>query len=396
MAASKTLTKKKKVTTKHAPDFLLITMIILIVGFGVVMVYSASHYHGMTNFGDPFQFAKTQLIVGIGGIGAMFFVTYFFNYRILANIKVAGLLYAISLGLALSLFIFGKTVNGATRWIQIGPIQFQPSEVVKIGVIIMLSAYVLKFRKQLDRLPYLIIGGLIVVVPTIIIAMENLSSAIVVAFVGLLILFVSTPKVWYYIAGLVLLTVAVMWIYYIAVNNVELGGFLGEIFKPYRLDRIRIWQDPWLDPIGGGYQPIQSLYAIGSGGLFGTGLGQGVQKLGFLPEPHNDIIFAVICEELGLVGAALLLLAYAVLVLRGFTIAAHANDFFGALVATGISGMIAIQVLINVAVNTNTIPTTGMQLPMVSYGGTALLILLGSLGLLVNISRTASIGKPKD
>lgn len=396
MATSKTLTKKKKVTAKHAPDFLLITMIILIVGFGVVMVYSASHYHGMTNFGDPFQFAKTQLLVGVGGITAMFFVTYFFNYRILANIKVAGLLYAISLGLALSLFVFGKTVNGATRWIQIGPIQFQPSEVVKIGVIIMLSAYVLKYRKQLDRLPYLIIGLLIVGVPAIIIAMENLSSAIVVAFVGLLILFVSTPKVWYYIVGLVLVAVAAIWIYYIAINNVELGGFLGEIFKPYRLERLRIWQDPWLDPVGGGYQPIQSLYAIGSGGLFGTGLGQGVQKLGFLPEPHNDIIFAVICEELGLVGAALLLLAYAVLVLRGFTIAAHANDFFGALVATGISGMIAIQVLINVAVNTNTIPTTGMQLPMVSYGGTALLILLGSLGLLVNISRTASIGKPKD
>ena len=187
-----------------------------------------------------------------------------------------------------------------------------------------------------------------------------------------------------------------MWIYYIAVNNIELGGFLGEIFKPYRLDRIRIWQDPWIDPVGGGYQPIQSLYAIGSGGLFGTGLGLGVQKLGFLPEPHNDIIFAVICEELGLVGAALLLLAYAVLVLRGFSVAAHADDFFGALVATGLSGMIAVQVLINVAVNTNSIPTTGMQLPMVSYGGTALLILLGSLGILVNISRTAAIGKPKE
>ncbi|MBU3812814.1 MAG: FtsW/RodA/SpoVE family cell cycle protein [Candidatus Niameybacter stercoravium] len=396
MATSKTLTKKKKVTLKHAPDFLLITMIILIVGFGVVMVYSASHYHGMTNFGDPFRFAKRQLLVGIAGIGVMFCVTYFFNYRILANIKIAGLLYGISILLALSLFVFGKNVNGATRWIEIGPIQFQPSEVVKIGVIIMLSSYILKYRKKLDKIRYLLIGGLIVLVPTVIIAVENLSSAIVVAFVGLLILFVSTPKIWYYILGIVVGGAAIMWIYYIAVNNIELGGFLGEIFKPYRLDRIRIWQDPWIDPVGGGYQPIQSLYAIGSGGLFGTGLGLGVQKLGFLPEPHNDIIFAVICEELGLVGAALLLLAYAVLVLRGFSIAAHADDFFGALVATGISGMIAVQVLINVAVNTNSIPTTGMQLPMVSYGGTALLILLGSLGILVNISRTATIGKPKE
>lgn len=396
MATSKTLTKKKKVTLKHAPDFLLITMIILIVGFGVVMVYSASHYHGMTNFGDPFRFAKRQLLVGIGGIGLMFGVTYFFNYRILANIKVAALVYGISILSALSLFVFGKNVNGATRWIQIGPIQFQPSELVKIGVIIMLSAYILKYRKKLDKIRYLVIGGMIVLGPTVIIAVENLSSAIVVALVGLLILFVSTPKVWYYILGAVLAIAAVLWIYYIAVNNIELGGFLGEIFKPYRLNRIRIWQDPWIDPVGGGYQPIQSLYAIGSGGLFGTGLGLGVQKLGFLPEPHNDIIFAVICEELGLVGAALLLLAYAVLVLRGFSIAAHADDFFGALVATGISGMIAVQVLINVAVNTNSIPTTGMQLPMVSYGGTALLILLGSMGILVNISRTSAIGKPKE
>ncbi|MEF9958514.1 MAG: FtsW/RodA/SpoVE family cell cycle protein [Niameybacter sp.] len=396
MEASKTLTKRKKSPVKHAPDYLLIAMIVLIVGFGVVMVYSASHYHGMTNFGDAFMFAKKQLIFGIVGIAVMMAVTYCFNYRILANIKLATAFYIVSMILVLCAYVFGTEVNGSSRWINLGPIQFQPSEIVKIAVIVMLSSYIMKFRKKMDELKYVIIAFLLVGIPFLLVAKENLSSAIVIGFVGFLIIFISTPKWWYYILLVIGGSVVVGIVYYIAVNNVQFEGPLGEILAPYRLARIRIWQDPWIDPVGGGYQPIQSLYAIGSGGLFGAGLGQGIQKLGFIPEPHNDIIFAVICEELGLVGAALLLLAYGVLVLRGFSVAAHAQDFFGALVASGISGMIAVQVLINVAVNTNTVPTTGMQLPMVSYGGTALLILLGSLGILINISRTASIGKPKE
>lgn len=393
---AETLTRKKKNSVKHTPDILLIAMILLIVGFGVVMVYSASNYYAMTTFGNPLHFAKKQGFIGLMGIAGMFFVAYKFNYRIFSNMKISAIIYVISLLLALSLFFIGVENKGATRWLNIGGISFQPSELVKIAVILMLSSYIVKYRNKLDNLLYVALGGMIVLVPAALIAAENLSSAIVVAFVGFLILFISTPRVWYYIAGILLVGVVGFYMYYLAMNTAptdDLGPISGIFMKQYRLDRFRVWKDPWLDPKGKGYQPIQSLYAVGSGGLFGQGLGQGIQKLGFLPEPHNDIIFAVICEELGLVGASLLLLAYAILVLRGLAVAANAQDFFGALVATGISGMVGIQVLINVAVNTNTIPTTGMQLPLVSYGGTALIILLGTLGLLVNISRTSNIEK---
>ncbi|MGL4798153.1 MAG: FtsW/RodA/SpoVE family cell cycle protein [Cellulosilyticaceae bacterium] len=394
-----TLTARKKGPTKHTPDILLIAVIIMIVAFGVVMVYSASHYHAMNNSGNPFDFAIKQGLIGFVGILGMLFITYKLDYRILSNMFVAKCAYFGSLAISLSVFVIGVEVNGARRWIQLPfGLTFQPSEIVKMGLIIMLSAYVVKYRKKLHHLLYVIWGGCIILLPTVIIAIENMSSAIVIAFIGFLILFVSTPKVWYYIVAVIGVGVLIGGVYSLAMNTdptQELPGVFGHLLKQYRLDRVRVWKDPWLDPKGDGYQPIQSLYAVGSGGVFGKGLGQGIQKLGFLPEPYNDIIFAVICEELGLVGAVMLLLAYGVLVMRGLTIASQAYDLFGALVATGITGMVGIQVLINVAVNTGTLPTTGMQLPMVSYGGTALLILLCSLGFLTNISRTANIGKPE-
>lgn len=394
---SKTLTSRKKNTEKNPPDKLLIAIILLIAAFGIVMVYSASHYHAMNMNGDPFAFAKKQALVGILGACAMLFVTYKVDYKWFSSLFMAGSVYVVSLLLSLSLFVIGKETKGATRWIELpGGLSFQPSEIVKIGVILFLSAYIVKNRNKMHELKYVAKAMGIILFPAAIIAAENLSSAIVVAAVGFLILFLSTPRIWYYILGVIGVGAFVCYAYFLAMTTdpaVPIQGPASFILKQYRLDRIRVWKDPFIDPTGKGYQPIQSLYAIGSGGLFGKGLGQGVQKLGFLPEPHNDIIFAVICEELGLVGAVLLLLAYTILVLRGFAIASHADDLFGSLVAAGIAGMIGIQVLINVAVNTNTLPTTGMQLPLISYGGTALLILLGSLGILINISRTSRIKK---
>ncbi|MGL4736829.1 MAG: FtsW/RodA/SpoVE family cell cycle protein [Cellulosilyticaceae bacterium] len=393
-------TKKIKGSAKRTPDLLLIAVVIMLVCFGVVMVYSASHYYAMniTDGKDPLMFARKQGIFAVLGICAMLFVAYRFNYRYFSNFKIATAIYIFALGLSASLFVIGTSSKGATRWIQLpGGITFQPSELAKIAMIIMLAAYIVRFRNRMHQLKYVVIGAVIILIPTGLILIENLSSAIVVGSVGFIILFVSTPKVWYYIAAILLGVFVVVWVYNLAMTsdpNVEFEGWKGQVFKQYRMDRIRVWKDPWLDETGGGYQPIQSLYAVGSGGLFGLGLGLGVQKLGFLPEPHNDIIFAVICEELGLVGAAILMLTYAVLVLRGLSIASNAYDLFGALLATGISSMVGIQVLINMAVNTNTIPTTGMQLPLISYGGSALVMLLGSLGLLINVSRMADIKKP--
>ena len=395
--AASNLTKKKKKVSKNTPDSILLAIILILVGFGIVMVYSASFYYATVRGTAPSHFAIKQLTIGGGGIVLMLVVAFKFNYRILSNRLLAGILYSISLLLSTSVMFIGKEVNGATRWIDLGFAQFQPSEITKISVVIILSAYIVKHRKEMHKLKYVVRAWGLVLLPTLIVAIENLSSAIVIFFIGMIIIFITSSKIRYYLLfGLIGISLAAG-VYYLAMStppNQELNiPIVKHILKPYRLDRIRVWKDPWLDPVNKGYQPIQSLYAVGSGGIFGVGLGKGIQKQGFLPEPHNDIIFAVICEELGLVGAVLLLLGYSILVIRGLVIAVRASDYFGTLVAVGISTMVGIQVVINVAVNTNTIPTTGMQLPLVSYGGTAIAILLGTLGILLNISTSSQIQK---
>jgi cell division protein FtsW len=391
------LTKRKKRITKNTPDIILLVSIIMIVGFGIVMVYSASFYYALNNGSKPSAFAMKQLLIGAAGIILMIWIAFNFNYRILSNKIVAFSLYISSLILSISVMFIGEEVKGAKRWIDLGFTKFQPSEIAKICVVIMLAAYIIRHKKDMNKLRYIIGAWVIVLIPTGIVAIENLSSAIVIFFIGSTIIFITSAKTWYYVI-LVLIGIGLVGgVYYLAMTTKpeqELSvPIVKDILKSYRLNRIRIWKDPWIDPVGGGYQPIQSLYAVGSGGIFGIGLGKSIQKQGFVPEPHNDIIFAVICEELGLVGAMLLLLGYSILVVRGLIIAIRASDYFGALVAVGIATMVGIQVIINVAVNTNTIPTTGMQLPLVSYGGTALGVLLGTLGILLNISARSDIQK---
>lgn len=210
-------------------------------------------------------------------------------------------------------------------------------------------------------------------VPAGLIAISNFSTAIVVTAIGGTMLFVASPKIWYFVVAIVPVGVAGG----IAVSLPQFG---------YRISRIKIWRDPFSDPIGKGYQTIQSLYAIASGGLFGLGLGQSRQKT-FIPESYNDIIFAIICEELGMVGAALIILLFAVLIWRGVKIALNAIDMFGCLVAIGITSMIGFQAIINIAVVTNTIPNTGQPLPFISYGGTSLLFTMAAMGILLNISK---------
>lgn len=390
------LTNKKKAIPKKKPvDNILLIMILLLAAFGVIMVYSASYHYSMVNMNKPSYFGFKQLTSVALGIVVMLIVAYNISYRIFSNMKIAWLCYIVSLTLSALVLVMGETTKGATRWLNIAGIRFQPSELAKIAVVILLSAYIVKHRKEMHKLRYLVCAWLIVLIPTGLIAIENLSSAIVIFLIGTAIMFVASPKVWYYLLLIALGVTIVVSVYFLAMNTDRTHEIdiplVGTILKQYRLDRIRVWQDPWLDPKGKGYQPIQSLFAVGSGGIFGVGLGKGVQKLGFLPEPHNDIIFAVICEELGLVGAIAVLLVYTILVIRGLIIAIHAYDYFGTLVAVGISSMIGIQVLINVAVNTNTIPTTGMQLPLISYGGTAVVVLLGGLGILLNISKLSNL-----
>lgn len=387
----------KKRRRKKSPDIIFLATLLLILCFGIVMVFSASYYFAMTSKGDQFHFVKRQTIFGVFGLVCMLFIIYFMDYRWLKNRFIIAAGYLGSLSLVVFVMVSGVERKGAQRWIEIGGITFQPSELVKLAVILTLSAFIVNNQDKMDRWLYIVTSWLIVLVPAALIATENLSSAIVVAFVGIVIIFVSSKVTWYFpLFGLAGAGFG-GYVYNLAMTtdpSEELGArALGGVLKQYRLNRIRVWRNPWLDPQVGGYQAIQSLYAVGSGGLFGLGLGRGVQKLGFIPEPHNDIIFAVIAEELGLIGAGGIIIAFTILVVRGLIIGIQAGDLFGMLVATGISTMIGIQVLINVAVNTNTIPTTGMQLPFISYGGTALVVALISMGIILNISRFSKVRK---
>lgn len=389
--------RKAKSRRKRSPDLIFLATLLLILCFGIVMVFSASYYVAMTDNGNQFHFVKRQIIFGVLGLVAMFFITYFVDYTFFKHRLIVLASYVGSLSLVIAVMVMGVEKKGAQRWIKIAGVTFQPSELVKVAVIITLAAFISNNQEKMHKALYIAISWLIVLIPAGLIATENLSSAIVVGFVGVVIIFISSKVTWYFplfIGGGVGFGA---YAYNLAMTtdpSEELGfRALGGILKQYRLNRLRIWKNPWLDPQDKGYQAIQSLYAVQSGGLFGLGLGMGVQKLGFIPEPHNDIIFAVIAEELGLIGAAGIIIAFTILVVRGLIIGAQAQDLFGMLVATGLSSMIGIQVLINVAVNTNTIPTTGMQLPFISYGGTALAVALASMGIILNISRTAKVRK---
>lgn len=240
-------------------------------------------------------------------------------------------------------------------------------------MILFLSSYVIEHRKELANLKGFLKACCVLLLPVALIAISNFSSALLVGLMGATILFVASPRVWYFGAAIA--------------GAIPLCGLAVAIPKfRYRLTRIKTWLDPWADPTGDGFQTIQSLYALASGGLFGLGLGQSRQKT-FIPEAYNDIIFAIICEELGIVGAALVILLFAVLIWRGIRIAMNAKDSYGMLVATGITAVIAFQSIINIGVVTNTIPNTGQPLPFISYGGTSLLFLMAMVGMLLNISR---------
>lgn len=366
-------TAKRKYIKPSGYDFTVMFIVLTLVLFGVVMIFSSSYYYTMTSAKyeyDMFHFLKRQSLWAILGICAMIFcmnVPYSFWKRF------AGLAYWLSnVFLALLPFI-GIEAGGQKRWLGYGSLAFQPSEFTKIAVILYLSLYVCEHRKELGNLKGFARAALILLIPVVLIAVSNFSSALLVLLMGATILFVASPRIWYFVAALGVV--------------VPLGGIA--VLLPqfrYRLGRIMIWMDPWSDPTDKGFQTIQSLYAVASGGLFGLGLGQSRQKT-FIPEAYNDIIFAIICEELGIVGAALVILLFAVLIWRGIRIAMNAKDIYGMLVATGIVAVVAFQSIINIGVVTNTIPNTGQPLPFISYGGTSLLFLMAMMGILLNISR---------
>ncbi len=376
-------------------DMPFLMLVLLLTGIGLIMVFSASYasayYDATVAKHDPAYYFIRQAIFGAMGIAVMY-VTSKINYQTFRWLSVFVLGASFVLLILVLPFGFGRSTVGAQRWMYIGPINLQPSEVAKVGVIMYFSARLSKRgtekKKNYDKrklsgrififldeigllelIPYvLILGG----VAGLLLLEPHMSGTILILVAGASVLFAAGIKLHWFAAGGALVGTA---LWFIITQT------------PYMASRIKLWQDPWSDPLGKGYQTIQSLLAIGSGGLLGVGLGNSRQKFLYLPEPENDFIFSIACEELGYLGAGIILMLFALLIIRGYWIAVHARDRFGALLVVGITTLMAVQVFLNIAVVTNFFPTTGISLPFFSYGGTALMIQLAEMGIVLSVSR---------
>ena len=351
---------------KKRMDYTLLAIVFLLVAVGLVILYSTSAYNGDVKFHDSFYYLKKQVFATILGLVMMFWVAGI-DYHVWQ--QFAAVCYLAAVGLSIAVMLFGKEYNGSKRWLSLGPFSFQPSEFAKVALIIFLSWIVTKHAKTIAKTGtmFRIVLWMLPIVGLV--GTSNLSTAIIILGIGVVLVFVASPRYVQFV-GMGVLGCAFM------------GIFLA--LESYRLERLAIWRNP--ENYEKGYQTLQGLYAIGSGGLFGTGLGNSVQKLGFVPEAQNDMIFSIICEELGLVGAAFIVFLFLILIWRFFLIATHSRDLFGALIASGAMAHMMIQVILNIAVVTNTIPNTGITLPFISYGGTSVVFLLIEMGLVLSVS----------
>lgn len=380
------MTKNKKTVPNFINnqfDFILFVIIIILLSLGIVMVLSASAPSAIAESGNSYSYVIKQLKAAILGIILMLIISKI-DYRIYKKFYKA--IYWISVLILLLVLIpgLGLSSNGATRWIDLKFIQFQPSELTKIGLIVFYAGYLADHKSELKSFWKGFVKLLIYILPPIAIlyfVQNHLSASVVIGAVTCVMMIMAGCRLLYFvIAGLI--GALVMTVGIIALQATGKGGF--------RIKRIMSFMDPWADATEVGWQAVQGLYAIGSGGLFGVGLGESKQKYLYIPEPHNDFIFSILAEELGFVGCVIVILLFAIFIWRGILIAIKSPDMFGSLLATGITTLIGVQVIINIGVVTSSIPNTGMPLPFFSYGGTALLILLCSCGVLLNISRAGS------
>lgn len=361
--------KGMKIGPFDLPFFLLLLGVSAV---GLITLFSASYTSGFYKFGNPYKYIGSQALYSAAGIVGAVVISHI-PYQKLHRLIVP-LLGASLLLLALVPFIGTSLNTEAKRWLRIGPITFQPSEVAKAAVVIAFSSLCIRWRDRIKHpltlLPFFAILG---VMALFLLKQPHLSATIIILITGFAILFVGGGHIGY-LSGILLTGAA---------------GLAYLVFGPmhYQYDRIESWLDPFKDPLGQSYQLLQSLYAVGSGGLFGLGLGQSRQKQMYLPEAYNDFIFSIACEELGFIGASLIIILFAAFVLRGFYIALHSHDTFGTLLVVGFMTQIAVQVFLNIGVVTNLIPITGASLPFFSSGGTSALMLYAQMGVVLSVSR---------
>lgn len=369
--------KKSKLILKNPLDFTLLITVFILLGLGIITVLSASSPTALAETGNSYKYLIKQMEAAVIGIFLMF-VASKIDYKLWQkNYKI---IYFFCMILLLAVCALGREAGGAKRWLDMGFLSFQPSEVAKVGVIIFYSAWLTKNKEKLKTFKYGFVyplSWLLIPIFFILVLQNHFSATLVICMLAAILMILAGCKIRYFI--FVGVPLAVLGVFAIIVAG-----------QGFRMQRVLTFFDPWQDIKGNGWQIVQSLYAIGSGGLFGVGLGESKQKYLYIPEPHNDFIFAVLAEELGFIGCAIVIVLFAILIWRGITIAMKAPDMFGSLLAAGITSMIAIQVLVNIAVVTASMPVTGMALPFFSYGGTALIITLTSIGILLSVSRAGN------
>lgn len=369
-------------------DMPLLIFILVLLAIGLVMLFSASYAYSYYYYGNSYFFITRQAAFAVFGVAAMLVISTF-DYHHFHKLSV------VVFGIAVFLLVFllvcryahiesiARREGDATRWLDFGIVSFQPSEIAKFGLIVLFAHMISRNLDRMDTfrygvVPYVAIMGL---VAALIFLESHLSATLIILMLGAILMFVGGTKPRWFIIGGIVLAVG------LTLLLLTKGG--------YQMNRITIWLDPFSTELDRDltHQTRQSLYAIGSGGLLGVGLGQSRQKYLYLPEPQNDFIFAIVCEELGMVGALVIIVLFALLIWRGVYISIHAKDKFGMLLGLGITFQVGLQAVLNICVVTNTIPNTGISLPFFSYGGTALLMLLGEMGILLNISRSSNIEK---
>ncbi len=381
MAKSKALRKKRMgfIQTGHL-DITFLALVLILLTAGLVMLFSASYAYSLEYYNNSYKFIVRQSLFAAVGIVVMLIFSKI-NYHFWR--RFTWVIFALTILLLVVLLIMPPMVKDmdVKRWIVIGSFNFQPSEIAKFSIVLLFSTLIAANQHLMKSFKFLIFLVILLGLTCGLVILEpHLSATVLIFAIGLVLLIVGGMQWRYLIAGGLgggaLIAIAII------------TGLIG-----YGSDRIKYWLDPWLDPQGAGFQTIQSLLAIGSGGLLGRGIGQSRQKYLWVPEPHNDFIFSIVCEEIGLIGAMIIIALFALLVWRGFTIAMRAKDKFGALMAIGLTFQVGLQAMLNIWVVTNTIPNTGISLPFFSYGGTSLVILLAEMGIVLSVSRGADISK---
>ncbi|WP_205092474.1 stage V sporulation protein E [Thalassobacillus pellis] len=359
------------------PDILLVTGIFSLLIIGVIMVYSSSSVWAAYKFDDSFFFAKRQILFAVVGIIAMFVLARI-PYMTWRNHAKTILIICFIFLVAVLIPGVGMVRGGAQSWIGVGAFSIQPSEFMKLGLIMFLAKFLSERQKYITSFQNGFLPALSIVLMAfgLIMLQPDLGTGVVLVGTCMLMIFVSGARI----------------AHFIGLGMLGLAGFVSLIASaPYRIKRITAFLNPWEDPLGSGFQIIQSLYAIGPGGLMGLGLGQSLQKFFYLPEPQTDFIFAILAEELGFIGGTFVLLLFLLVLWRGIRVSIYAPDLYGSLLALGIVSMISIQVMINISVVTGLIPVTGITLPFLSYGGSSLTLTLCSVGILLSVSRYSKL-----